>query len=78
MKKKLTGAFCFLASTTKDPRKVAALCLEENIERTSVTLRIAANNGDLSRTLAGLTDVLAIMKEAQHSKFPFPAEAVPS
>jgi hypothetical protein len=62
---RLTGAFCFLASTTKDPRKVAALCLEESVEGASITLRIAANHGDLSRVTVGLRNILAIMRAAE-------------
>jgi hypothetical protein len=61
----LTAAFCFLASTTKDPYRVAALCLEESVEGAFITLRIAANRGDLSRVAAGLRNVLAIMKAAE-------------
>jgi hypothetical protein len=65
---RLTGAFCFLASTTKDPRKVSALCLEESVDSASLTLRIAANWGDLSRVIEGLRKVIAIMKTAEQGE----------
>ncbi len=65
---RLTGAFCFLASTTKDPRKISALCLEESVNSASLTIRIAANWGDLSRVTDGLRKLIAIMKTAKQGE----------
>ena len=45
--KQLAESFAFLAATTDDPRKIVAACVEEGEEGSSLTVRLAVNNGDL-------------------------------
>lgn len=60
--KRLVGVFTFLASTTKDPAKVAALCLEECTGGGSIKMRLAANHGDLLRVKKGFEDIAKVLK----------------
>jgi len=60
----LVEVFTFLASTTNDPYKVAALSLESQIEagRTVYWLKIAANHGELESTKHGLERIFGIVR----------------
>lgn len=60
----LVEVFTFLASTTNDPYKVAALSLESQIEagRTVYWLKIAANHGELESTKHGLERIFRIVR----------------
>lgn len=51
--KELAESFAFLAATTKDPRKVAAACVEESEEGRCLTVRLAVNNGNLDNVRVG-------------------------
>jgi hypothetical protein len=62
---RLAGVFAFLASTSNDPRKVAALCLEESLDHKALTLKLAANHGDLIHTKLGF-EVIAQTLRAAH------------
>jgi hypothetical protein len=61
---RLVGVFTFLASTSNDPRKVAALCLEESLDHKALILKLAANHGDLIRTKLGFEDIAQTLKAA--------------
>jgi hypothetical protein len=61
---RLAGVFAFLASTSNDPRKVAALCLEESLDHKSLILKLAANHGDLTHTKLGFEDIARTLKAA--------------
>jgi hypothetical protein len=69
--KVLTGVFTFLASTTNDPRKVTALCLEESVDHTSLTIRVSVNHGDLCSVKSGLEDVARILEAANKGTLVF-------
>ena len=59
--KQLVETLAFLASASDDPRKVAALCIEEDPNQRGLTITLAANHGDLSlieRGFEGMTRIL--------------------
>ena len=59
--KELVEALAFLASTTNDPRKVIAVCVEECKRDRGLVVRIAANHGGLvtaQRGLQGLANIV--------------------
>ena len=60
----LVEIFVFLISTTNDPRKVAAVCLEGRINAGVAThvLKIAANHGDLEQTKHSLDCLFADLR----------------
>jgi hypothetical protein len=66
---RLTGVFAFLASTSDDPRKVAALCLEESLDHQALILKLAANHGDLISTKLCFEDVARILKAAHEGGY---------
>jgi hypothetical protein len=61
---RLAGIFAFLASTSNDPRKVAALCLEESLDHKALILKLAANHGDLIHTKLGFEDIARTLRAA--------------
>ena len=67
--KDLVEAFAFLASTTNDPRKVIAVCVEESKRDRRLVVRTAANHGSLvtvQRGLQGLADIVErVAREGQ-------------
>ena len=44
----LVHMFAFLSATRDDPKRVMAVCLDEHVQKTAMTIRVAANRGDLS------------------------------
>lgn len=69
--KELAGIFAFLAAASDDPRRVAALCLEESPNHDSLTIKIAANHGDLVATKVELEKIARILKCVHEGKSPF-------
>ena len=66
---RLVGVFAFLASRSKDPRKVAALCLEESSDHKALIIKLAANHGDLAPTKLGFEDIARILRVAHEGSF---------
>jgi hypothetical protein len=66
---RLAGIFAFLASTSDDPRKVAALCLEESLDHKALILKLAANHGDLMRTKLGFEDIAQTLRAAREGEY---------
>ena len=60
--KQLTETLAFLASTSDDPRKVAAICVEKSLGRQGMTIKMAANHGDLSLVKQGFERMIAILE----------------
>ena len=60
--KQLVETFAFLASASDDPRKVASLCIEENPDQRGLTIKLAANHGDLSHVKRGFEDMARILE----------------
>ena len=59
--KELLGVFTLFASTSDDPMKVTAVCIEQIGETQCArhVLKIAANHGDLTAVQKGLEDIIA-------------------
>jgi hypothetical protein len=66
--KELAGIFAFLAAMSDDPRKVAALCLEESLDHSALSIKVAANHGDLMQTKDGLEKIARILKTCHEGK----------
>jgi hypothetical protein len=66
--KELAGVFAFLAAISDDPHRVAALCLEESLDHTSLSIKIAANHGDLRQTKDGLDKIARILKNCHEGE----------
>ena len=59
--RQLADSFAFLSATTDNMRRVVAVCIEEHPDQKGMTIRLAANTGDLSITrerLQGITKTL--------------------
>jgi hypothetical protein len=69
--KELASIFTFLAAVYDDPHRVAALCLEENPNHDSLTIKIAANHGNLAQTKLGLEKVTQMLKAVHRGKSHF-------
>jgi hypothetical protein len=69
--KELAGIFAFLAGIFDDPRKVAALCLEESLNHNSLSIKIAANHGELTPTKEGLNKITQILGVCHQGKSRF-------
>jgi len=70
--KALVEVFTFLSSTTNDPAKVAAFCLESCVQngRQIFWLKVAANHGDLNPIKQGLDGIISAVREVPHTKRP--------
>jgi hypothetical protein len=66
---RLAGVFAFLASTSNDPRKVAALCLEESLDHKVLILKLAANHGDLIHTKLCFEDIAQTLRAAHEGGY---------
>jgi hypothetical protein len=69
--KELAGIFAFLAAASDDPRKVAALCLEESPNHDSLSIKIASNHSDLVQIKAGLDRIARMLKAGHEGKSHF-------
>jgi len=58
----ISKIFAFVAAITDDPRKVAALSIEEYPKTDSLTLKLAANRGGLNQLMRGLSLVAEILQ----------------
>ena len=63
--RQLADDFAFIASTSDDPNQVKAVAVEENPDGRGLTVRIAANSGNLVRTVQGLQTIVNIMHQAR-------------
>ena len=53
----LVDIFAFLSATRDDPKRVMAVCLEEHVQKKAMTIRVAANTGDLLDVKDGLKQI---------------------
>jgi hypothetical protein len=60
--KELTEILAFLAAYTDDPKKVVALCIEEETHGKGMIIRLAVNNGDLTSLQEGFQRLAAILE----------------
>ena len=62
--KELVDNLAFLSATTDNPNKVMAICIEEDHDLHGMTIRLAANTGDLSKVNSGFKDIARILERA--------------
>lgn len=64
--KQLADDFAFIVCSRDDPNEVKAVCVEEHQDGKGITVRMAANTGDLSRTVQELQTIANVLVEARH------------
>ncbi|KAG4438648.1 hypothetical protein IFR05_005892, partial [Cadophora sp. M221] len=62
--KEIACNLAFLSATSDDSLKVIAVCVEEHRTRKGITIRIAANTGDLSIVTAGFVRLARVLEHA--------------
>jgi hypothetical protein len=62
--KKITSNLAFLAATSDDNLNVMAVCVEEHPTKAGITIRVAANSGELSEVVSGFEKVARILEES--------------
>ena len=60
----LVDNLAFLSAWSDDPRKVMAVCVEENPDREGLTIRLASNAGKLDTVKEGFTRIAMILERA--------------
>lgn len=60
----LVDSLAFLSAWSDDPRKVMAVCMEENQDTESLTIRMATNAGDLEPVKEGFLRMATILERA--------------
>ena len=65
--KELVKLLTFLASAKKDPRKVMALCIEENPSRLGMTIKMAVNHGDMAEIKSSFDTMTRILERAANT-----------
>ncbi|KAH0565382.1 hypothetical protein GP486_001231, partial [Trichoglossum hirsutum] len=56
----------FLTAPTRDPKRVTAVCVEESDTGGSMTVRLAANYGDLGAAKEGLEKIAEVLTRAEN------------
>lgn len=70
--KDLVEALAFLSATSEDPKKVTAVCIEEDLEHEACIIRLASNKGSLADVIVGFEEMAAILRKANpQSTFPY-------
>ncbi|KAI9771731.1 MAG: hypothetical protein M1839_002741 [Geoglossum umbratile] len=64
----LAAYLAFLSALTQDPYKVTALCVEENSDASCMTIRLAANSGDLSKVKEGLESIAEVLMQVANER----------
>jgi len=62
--KEIACNLAFLFATSEDILKVMAVCVEEHHNKKGITIRVAANTGDLSAVTAGLARFARVLEYA--------------
>lgn len=60
----LVDIFAFISTTTDDPLRVMAVCIEEKPEKNGMTIRLASNTGDLSHVTQGFNGIARTLEQA--------------
>lgn len=60
--KEITEVLAFLAASTDDPAKVAALCVEERQSGKAMVIRLAVNNGGLEKVKHGFQEIAKFLE----------------
>ncbi len=62
--RQLVDSFAFISATTDDPLRVMAVCIEEDSDKTGMTIRLASNTGDLSLVTQGFDGIARTLEQA--------------
>lgn len=62
--KQLADSFAFISASTDDMLRVMAVCIEEDPDQGGMTIRLASNTGDLSRTIEGFKGIARTLQKA--------------
>lgn len=60
--KSIVESLAFLAATSDDPHKVAALCVEEAPNGQAMTIRMAVNHGDMEAVKKGFEKLARLLE----------------
>lgn len=62
--RQLADNFAFISASTDDMLRVMAVCVEESYDQQGMTIRLASNTGDLSRTIEGFRGIAGTLERA--------------
>ena len=62
--RQLAENFAFISASTDNMRRVMAVCVEENLDKKGITIRVASNTGDLSRIKEKLDGIAKTLETA--------------
>ena len=62
--RQLASDFAFISASTDDMLRVMAICVEESSDQQGMTIRLASNTGDLSRTLQSFKGIANTLERA--------------
>ena len=60
----LASNFAFISASTDNMLRVMAVCIEERSDHQGLTIRLASNIGDLSRTMESFNDIVDTIERA--------------
>ena len=62
--RQLVDSFAFISASTDNMLRVMAVCIEEDPDKTGMTIRLASNTGDLSYVTQGFNSIARILEQA--------------
>ena len=62
--RQLVDSFAFISASTDNMRRVTAVAIEEDHDKTGMTIRLASNTGDLSRVMQGFDGIARTLEQA--------------
>lgn len=68
--RQLAENFAFLSASTDNMLRVMALCVEEDLDKKGMTIRLASNTGELLSTKAGLQRITAVLETSANRGMP--------
>lgn len=62
--RQLVDSFAFISASTDNMLRVMAVCIEEDPDKTGMTIRLASNTGDLSHVAQGFNGIARTLEQA--------------
>ena len=62
--RQLVDSFAFISASTDDMLRVMAVCIEEDPDKSGMTVRLASNTGDLLNVTQGLNGIARCLEQA--------------
>jgi hypothetical protein len=62
--KEIAGNLAFLSALSYNNKRVMAVCVEEDYDKNEITIRVAANTGDLSNVVEGFKRIAKVLEQA--------------